>query len=74
MEVGNSMFIQSMIRSAKLACSVNPIERRRAEIEAEIKAADVQRGMGVMASLSRGSVLLQREEVFLGELRQQRGR
>ncbi len=68
------MFIQSMIRSAKLACSVNPIERRRAQIEADIKAADVQRGKGVMASLSRGSVLMQHEEVFLGELRPQQGR
>jgi hypothetical protein len=45
--------------------SLRSMARREAEIREEIKAADSQRGLGVMGSLSRDSVLLQNEEVFL---------
>jgi hypothetical protein len=61
------MFLQTFIRRTSLALSSRPLARREAEIREDIQAADLERGLGVMASLSRGSVLMQNEEVFLGE-------
>jgi hypothetical protein len=45
------------------AMSGKPTECRRNQLKNQISGADAERAKGVMSSLSRGSVLLQLEEI-----------
>ena len=59
--------IRELIRTAAFAVSARPSKRRLDKIKENIRKEDDQRAKGVMSSLSRGSVLLQLEEVHDGE-------
>lgn len=43
-------------------------DHHRDRLRHQIEEADIERGKGVMASLSRGSVLVSQEKVFLGRM------
>lgn len=45
------------------AMSGKPSARRKQYIHNEVKDADIDRAKGIMSSLSRGSALLQQEEI-----------
>lgn len=55
-----------ILKNFRLAFSKSPMELKGQEILDEIETADHQRGLGVLASLTRGSVLMQLEQVFFG--------
>lgn len=55
--------IREFLDEISFAMSGKPTERRRLQIRKQIEIADSGRAKGVMSSLSRGSVLLQLEEV-----------
>lgn len=57
------MFL-NLIQTLRFALSERPFERRHRELEVAVRKADADRASGVMAALSRGSVLLQQEKVY----------
>lgn len=56
------------------AMSGKPTERRQEHLKAQVDEADRDRAKGIMSSLSRGSVLLQQEEIGDSDSRFERPR
>lgn len=59
--------IREFLDDISFAISRNPTVRRRERLKNQVTDADRDRAKGVMSSLSRGSVLLQLEEIGTGE-------
>ncbi|WP_306258988.1 hypothetical protein [Pararhizobium sp. IMCC21322] len=55
--------IREFLDDIAFAMSGKPMDRRRLKLKQQVLEADRNRAKGVISSLSRGSVLLQLEEV-----------
>lgn len=60
------MRILAAVREARLRLK----NGREKELREQIAKADIERGIGAMSGLSRGSILIAEERVFLGSDKQ----